>query len=142
MHIFYTLGAIAATHASAEECSGSITVEDVYTNPYPGPSVANYLTMTQYVGEDSPLSYIDWINPGELVALGGDYGRHLSREWGKELLGHIITITIESKSFSMSVGLDGEISNVFLDGIDVTNDPRINASVEFMLQSMGGCCCK
>ena len=57
----------------------------IYEDKYPGPTAARYLTVTHYVGEDSWLSYLDWINPGELVAIGGDLGRDWDRERTKEL---------------------------------------------------------
>ncbi|MES0491491.1 MAG: hypothetical protein ABUK01_15965 [Leptospirales bacterium] len=42
--------------------------------------MANALTFTYWAGEDSWMSYLDWVNPLELVAVGGDFGRNLDRE--------------------------------------------------------------
>lgn len=37
------------------------------------------------------LRHLDWVNPGELIALGGDIGRALDREMSKELVGFAVT---------------------------------------------------
>jgi hypothetical protein len=63
----------------------------IYEDKYPGESKMNHLTVTQYVGEDSWLSYLDWINPGELLAIGGDIGRDWDRERTKELRALMLT---------------------------------------------------
>jgi hypothetical protein len=63
----------------------------IYEDKYPGKSVANYLTVTQYAGKDSWLSYLDWVNPLELIAIGGDLGRDWDRERTKELKALIFT---------------------------------------------------
>jgi hypothetical protein len=39
------------------------------------------------------LSYVDWANPLELVAIGGDIGRASDREVFKELLGYTVTFS-------------------------------------------------
>ncbi|MBV6501892.1 MAG: hypothetical protein CJBNEKGG_04433 [Prosthecobacter sp.] len=99
-HIFWStvLAGISASTASnlqGEDTGDQAGVElvEVYTNPYPGPSIANGLTATYWFGPDSVMSYLDWINPGELIAMGGDYGRELSREQEKELIGFSLTIS-------------------------------------------------
>jgi hypothetical protein len=65
--------------------SEDVEAMEIYEDKYPGESVAHYLTITKYAGEDSWLSYLDWINPFELVAIGGDLGRTWDRERTKEL---------------------------------------------------------
>lgn len=77
-HIFYTALPVLFFSEDAEAMA-------IYEDKYPGKTVARYLTVTHYVGEDSWLSYLDWINPGELVAIGGDLGRDWDRERTKEL---------------------------------------------------------
>lgn len=136
-HIFYTFEIIAATQASAGECEDEISVDEIYTDPYPGKSVANYLTVTQYAGEGSWLSYIDWINPLELIAVGGDIGRDYSRESEKELIGYSISVQIEDKAFNVFIKSDGAITGASYNGMDVTHAKNINASVEYVLQSLG-----
>ena len=77
-HIFYSAVPILFLAEDAEASA-------IYEDKYPGPSIANYLTVTKYVGKDSWLSALDWINPLELIAIGGDIGRDLDRERTKEL---------------------------------------------------------
>ena len=74
-----------------------ISVDGIYNNPYPGPSVAHYLTVSKYVGDDSILSCLDWINPGDLVAVGGDIGREISRQMSKALIGVALTVSENGK---------------------------------------------
>ena len=77
-HIFYTALPVLFFSEDAEAMA-------IYEDQYPGRTAARYLTVTHYVGEDSWLSYLDWINPGELIAIGGDIGRDWDRERTKEL---------------------------------------------------------
>jgi hypothetical protein len=77
-HVFYSAAAILFF-------ADDVEAMEVYEDKYPGKSIANYLTVTQYVGEDSWLSNLDWINPLELIAIGGDIGRNWDRERTKEL---------------------------------------------------------
>lgn len=83
-HIFYTAVPILFFSEAADAFA-------IYDDKYPGKSIANYLTITQYAGDDSWLSYLDWINPLELIAIGGDIGRELDRERTKELKSLIFT---------------------------------------------------
>ncbi|MCG8417061.1 MAG: hypothetical protein MJE77_03845 [Proteobacteria bacterium] len=83
-HIFYSAVPIVFFTTDVEASA-------IYDDKYPGRSVANYLTVTQYVGEDSWLSYLDWVNPLELVAIGGDIGRDFDRERTKELKAVVFT---------------------------------------------------
>ena len=82
----------AQTADAATIENDSVDFTDVYTNPYPGKSFAHGLTFTHWAGEDSWLSYLDWVNPGELIAMGGDLGRSIDREVGKEFIGLSVTI--------------------------------------------------
>jgi RHS repeat-associated protein len=117
-HIFYGLmaAAIAASAGSAAQAAGdySLDITEVYSNPYPGDSIAHALTLSYWCGEDSWLSYGDWLNPFELVAISGDFGRAIDREMGKELIGHTITVRDEQgqplKSFTFSP--NGELMSV------------------------------
>lgn len=77
-HIFYSAAPVLFF-------ADDVEAMEVYEDKYPGKSVAKYLTVTQYVGEDSWLSRLDWINPLELIAIGGDIGRDWDRERTKEL---------------------------------------------------------
>src|SRR5215218_4676126 len=97
-HIFYSSAAVLFLSEEAE-------ARAIYEDKYPGQSVANYLTVTKYVGEDSWLSYIDWINPLELVAIGGDIGRNWDRERTKELKGLVFT----------QAGRDGSVQTYEMD---------------------------
>ena len=56
------------------------------------------------------MSYIDWVNPFELVALGGDVGRSINRELSKELIGYLVTIRDENGApiMTVAIGPDGE----------------------------------
>jgi hypothetical protein len=83
-HIFYSALPILFFSEDADAMA-------IYEDKYPGKSFANYLTVTQYAGEDSWLSYLDWVNPLELVAIGGDLGRDWDRERTKELKALIFT---------------------------------------------------
>jgi hypothetical protein len=84
-HIFYSALPLILLSEDAEATA-------VYEDKYPGQSIAHYLTVTQYVGEDHWLSYLDWVNPLELVAIGGDIGRNLDRERTKELKALILAL--------------------------------------------------
>lgn len=77
-HIFYSAAPIVFFADDVEAMA-------IYEDKYPGKSVANYLTISHYAGEDSWLAKLDWINPLELIAIGGDIGRSLDRERTKEL---------------------------------------------------------
>jgi hypothetical protein len=77
-HIFYSALPVLFFSEDAEAMA-------IYEDKYPGESFANYLTVTHYSGEDSWLSYLDWVNPLELIAIGGDMGRNWDRERTKEL---------------------------------------------------------
>jgi hypothetical protein len=83
-HIFYSAAPIIFFADSTEAMA-------IYEDKYPGKSVANYLTVTHYVGEESWLSYLDWVNPLELIAIGGDIGRAIDRELSKELKAIVFT---------------------------------------------------
>ena len=97
-HIFYSAAPVLFFSENAEALA-------IYDDKYPGQSVANYLTVTKYAGEDSWLSYIDWINPFELVAIGGDIGRNWDRERTKKLQGLVFS----------QVGRDGSIQTYEMD---------------------------
>jgi hypothetical protein len=84
-HIFYSALPLILLSEEAQATA-------VYEDKYPGQSIAHYLTVTQYVGEDHWLSYLDWVNPLELVAIGGDIGRGLDRERTKELEALILAL--------------------------------------------------
>jgi hypothetical protein len=83
-HIFYSALPILFF---SEEADAMV----IYEDKYPGKSVANYLTITQYAGKDSWLSHLDWINPLELIAIGGDIGRDWDRERTKEMKALLFT---------------------------------------------------
>ncbi len=97
-HIFYGAAPVVFLADDAE-------AHAIYEDKYPGKSIANYLTVTHYAGEDSWLSYLDWINPGELIALGGDIGRDWDRERTKELRGLVFNLK----------GRDGSIQTYEMD---------------------------
>lgn len=77
-HVFYGVAPVLFFADDAEAMA-------VYEDKYPGRTFAKYLTVTEYVGEDSWLRHLDWINPGELLAIGGDIGRDYDRERTKKL---------------------------------------------------------
>lgn len=110
-HIFY--GALAAAmlamNPNSTEAS-DIEITEVYGDPYPGQSVFNGLTATYWCGEESLVSYVDWVNPFELAAIGADVGRSMDRELWKELLGYTITIKDDDGNpmISIAIGPDGE----------------------------------
>jgi hypothetical protein len=110
-HIFY--GTLAATllamNPDSTEAS-DIDITEVYGDAYPGKSVFNGLTATYWCGEESLVSYVDWLNPLELAAIGADVGRSMDRERWKELIGYTITIKDGNGSplISIAIGPDGE----------------------------------
>ena len=102
-HIF--AGSIAAilTAKSADASAfnnDAVDVTDAYTNPHSGKSIAHALTFSHWFGEDSIASYFDYINPGELIAFGGDVGRAIDREREKEYLGLFVTIKKDGQPLS------------------------------------------
>jgi Domain of unknown function (DUF4157) len=97
-HIFYSAAGVLFLSEEAEATA-------IYEDKYPGQSIANYLTVTKYAGEDSWLSYIDWVNPLELVAIGGDIGRNWDRERTKELKGLVFS----------QAGRDGSVQTYEMD---------------------------
>ena len=97
-HIFYSAAPVLFLSESAEAMA-------IYEDKYPGQSVAHYLTVTKYVGKDSWLSYIDYVNPAELVAIGGDIGRNWDRERTKELRALVFN----------QVGRDGSVQTYEMD---------------------------
>ena len=109
-HIFYSslAGLIGVALASDSEASEieidgdtySTSVDEIYTNPYPGKSVFNYLTVSHWAGDDSWFSLVDWANPCEWLALGGDVGRSIDRETAKELVGVILTISKNGQPYA------------------------------------------
>ena len=112
-HIFWSamIGLVGATTANELDAQGTgVEFSEVYTNPYPGPSKANMLTVSHWAGEDSVLSYLDWINPGELVAMAGDAGRYIDREIDKELVGFSVTVIQCNKPlYSFGFDTDGRL---------------------------------
>ena len=113
-HVFG--GAIAGIFAvglSSKEALANVEINDVFTNPYPGESVAHALTVSYWAGEDSLISLLDWINPGELIAMGGDVGRDWDREREKQYLGTTMTITKDgSPLVSYVFGTAGDLLSV------------------------------
>ncbi len=107
-HIFYS--AIPILFFSED-----VEAMEVYEDKYPGKSVANYLTVTQYAGEDSWLSYLDWINPLELIAIGGDIGRDLDRERTKELKAIVVNrVTDDGTVQTYELDPEGELIRVIV----------------------------
>lgn len=98
-----------AMNPNSTEAS-DIEITEVYGDPYPGQSVFNGLTATYWCGEESLVSYVDWVNPFELAAIGADVGRSMDRELWKELLGYTITIKDDDGNpmISIAIGPDGE----------------------------------
>jgi hypothetical protein len=92
---------------------GVSDVSAVYTDPYPGQSFAHGATFTYWAGEDSWLSYADWVNPCQWIAIGGDIGRSIDREKAKKLIGISITLTKNSVP-DATVNLDpnGELVSI------------------------------
>jgi hypothetical protein len=126
-HIFY--GSIAAlmswgiaSEGQAIESNGdkyTIEVDEVYSNPLPGVSWLSGLTFTYWAGEDSVLSYCDWVNPGDLIATGAEIGREIDRYRFRELIGIILTISKNGSPFmAVTLDKDGNIVSVseFRDG--------------------------
>lgn len=83
-HIFYGVAPVLFLADDVEAMA-------IYEDKYPGPSVAHNLTIRKHVAKDSWLRHLDWVNPGELIALGGDLGRMLDRERSKELKALVFT---------------------------------------------------
>jgi len=107
-HIFYS--AIPILFFSED-----VEAMEVYEDKYPGKSIANYLTVTKYVGEDSWLSYLDWVNPGELLAIGGDIGRGWDRERTKELKALVFNrVTADGTVQTYELNPEGELVRVIL----------------------------
>ncbi|WP_437186746.1 hypothetical protein SH668x_000098 [Planctomicrobium sp. SH668] len=118
-HIFY--GGLATLLLSsgadaAIDSDFSVSVTETYTNPYPGPSIANACTFSYWCGEDSWLALADWVNPGELLAMGGDVGREISRQIEKELIGYVVTIRDKNgvPALSISFDADGTVLSIAL----------------------------
>lgn len=116
-HIFYGMitAVLLGNEANAQTLNEKfIEINAIYSDPYPGQSIAHALTFTYWAGEDSYLSYLDWINPGELVALGGDLGRSIDREISKELIGITLTTKNNDESPLRTYGfdLDGNLVSV------------------------------
>ena len=112
-HIFYgSLAAALGIYATNDAVAGdySLDLTEVYGDPRPGESFANIFRVGWWCGDDSTAAYLDWVNPGELVAMGGDFGRYLDREWNKELIGYLITIRDENGQplTTIAIGPDGE----------------------------------
>jgi hypothetical protein len=89
----------------------------IYEDKYPGKSIANYLTVTKYVGESSWLRHLDWINPLELIAIGGDIGRDWDRERTKELKALVFSHEAADGSVvTYELDTDFELVRVFVNG--------------------------
>ena len=107
-HVFYS--AIPILFFSED-----VEAMEVYEDKYPGKSVANYLTVTHYVGEDSWLSYLDWINPLELIAIGGDIGRDLDKEVTKAAKAIVVNrVTIDGTVQTYELDPEGELVRVIV----------------------------
>jgi len=110
-HIFYGTLATALLAIDPNSTEGSnIEITEIYGDPYPGQSVFNGLTATYWCGDESLVSYVDWLNPFELAAMGADAGRSMDRESWKELLGYTITLKGDdgNPQISIAIGPDGE----------------------------------
>ncbi len=107
-HIFYAAAPILFFSEDVEAL-------EIYDDKYPGKSIANYLTVTKYVGEDSWLSYLDWVNPLELIAIGGDIGRDKDRERTKELKAIVFNrIAADGTIQTYELDLEGQLVRVII----------------------------
>jgi len=108
-HIFYS------SIAPVLFLSDDVEALAIYEDKYPGPSLANALTFTHWAGEDSWMSYLDWVNPLELVAIGGDFGRNLDRERTKILKLLVFnTITKDRVRQTYEMNPEGELLRVII----------------------------
>ncbi len=109
-HIFYS------SMAAAIFFSDQLEAKAIYIDKYPAKSFWNYLTVTQYVGEDHWLSSIDWINPLEILAIAGDIGLDVDRELAKELK-YIVFNTTTPKGHKLTYEFypDGRLNRVFVE---------------------------
>ncbi len=127
------LGALildSTTDAEGQPRDG-VDVALVYSDPWPGQSLANALTFTYWCGEDSVVSYLDWVNPLETVALAGDIGRWMGRELDKELIGYIVTLQNSggAPSVSFTLGVNGELISVAI--WNGGSDPNVLSAEEY-----------
>ena len=118
-HIFYSViaGAIATLGAGLTAHAGddySIDITEVYSDPKPGQSIVHGLTASYWAGENSWLSYLDWLNPAELDAVIADGFRAIEREMQKKLLGYTITVRDKEQEpiVSFNFSPDGELKSV------------------------------
>ena len=102
-HIFYgimgfVLSTVTSEAARAGGCPSDydLDVAAVYTNPRAGETIFKAWTFSYWAGDNSALSYLDWVNPLELAVLGAEAGRWLDRQLEKELVG--ITLTLSKKN--------------------------------------------
>ena len=144
-HIFYSAlaGVLIASQAENAQASGTtVELNAIYTNEYPGESIAHALTFSYWT--DSGFRHLDWINPLELIAIGGDAGRWIDRQISKELIGITATVSHCSKprytfSFDANGNLigvgkwnkDGQLESMELEQVsepfwDKLNDEMIN----------------
>lgn len=106
---------VAGTAASAVAGEYQVATHEVYSNPRPGPSMANALSVSWWkrqAGHDSD-SWLDWVNPFELLAIGGETARNIDREREKEFLG--VTTTImknDQRWMTFAHGAEGELKSV------------------------------
>lgn len=126
-HIFGGTLAAMLTLGS-NEALANVEMRSIYSNPYPGKSIAHNLTLTHHLGDDSLGSYLDYFNPGEYIAFAGDIGRTIDREIGKEFLGTAITITDEKKPvITFEFNKEGSLGSVLFhdkDGHVTTMDSQ------------------
>jgi hypothetical protein len=109
-HIFYSALPVLFFSEDADALA-------IYEDKYPGKSIANYLTITKYAGEDSWLSYLDWVNPLELIAIGGDIGRDWDRERTKELKSLLFTREGPNGTIqTYELNPEGELVKVYVKG--------------------------
>jgi RHS repeat-associated protein len=142
-HVFYaTTGALAALAQSSRADAGALRVEAqaIYSDPLPGKSPVTFLTVSAWVGEENAARHIDWINPAELLAVGGDMVRDIERDIRADFIGSTVTVSddIGNPIRTFTFDKDGVLQTVAFWKTRYNEIERTIAAEEYFLELTQG----